>query len=154
MFNHQITTTSTTRRRRVATGIGVALGLGLSTIAAGSAAAEQPIKFADSFSFDAENPCTGEGHRVSIDIEGRFVDHGDDTGVVHFKRSGTTSDGFTMRSGNETLRRNRNGVEFGNFNDVWTSDDGSKFQARGSFRYDYVNNELLGDSFTLRCITN
>ena len=90
---------------------------------------------------------------ISFDIEEFFVDHGDDTGVVHLKRSGSTSDGYTT-SGAEALRRNRAGVQLGNFNDVWSNGEGSKFQARGSYRYDYVNDELLADSFTLRCITN
>lgn len=106
----------------------------------------------DSFSVESVNPCTGEAHMISFDIEMRFVDHGDDTGVIHLTRSGSTSDGYVTR-GVEVKRGNRV-IGFGNFNDVWSNGEGSKFQARGSWRYDRVNDDFLADSFTLQCITN
>jgi len=160
MSEHTTTTTNTTstiQSRPTRRRIGAALAIGLGAIAAvgvtaGTVAAEQPERFSDSFSFVDINPCTGQEHEITIHEEVRFVDHGDGTGVFHIERSGTTSDGYTMKAGVIANRRNGVGVELGNLNDVWMGEDGSKFQARGSFRFDYLNNELLAERFRLRCI--
>ena len=98
------------------------------------------------------NPGTGEAHMISVDVEVWFVDHGDDTGVIHHTLSGSTSDGCVARG--VGVNRGNRGIGFLNDNDVWSNGEGSKFQARGSWRYDRVNDEFLAESFTLRCITN
>lgn len=144
-----ITTTITTTARRV--GIALVAGLGLAGATSGVAAAEQPLRFEGSISFVETNPCSGDEIEFTVDFEELFVDHGDRTGVIRVQRTGTASDGSTS-SGIEVNRRNRNGVELGNLNEVWTGVDGSKFQARGSYRFDYVNGELLSERFEVRCI--
>lgn len=112
------------------------------------ASADKPTEFTDSGTFTAENPCTGEEHDVTLTVEGREHSHGQRF-IAHLSRTGTTSDGYVMDHGVETV--SFNGKVFrAAFTDNWSNDDGSRFQASGVFVE--RGGEVLVDKFTLRCL--
>ena len=120
----------------------------LTGLIAAPAVADEPNEFLDSFSFEAENPCSGETHIVNIDAYVSIHEH-DGTFIVRVKRTGTTSDGYIMGHG----RENAVGTEdsfTASFTDPWVNPDlGSKFVAQG--RFEMVDGEIIMDDFRLEC---
>lgn len=127
---------------------GAALVAGVVGGVGSPASADKPTVTTDSVTFVAENPCTGAEHEITIDFELREHTHGERS-IVHVARTGTTSDGYTMKNGVSTEVFNGN-VFRAALTDNWKSDDGSKFQARGVF----VAKEdgIVVDKFDLRCL--
>lgn len=139
--------------------IAFAAALALSALGATAVSADNPEPFTDSFSFGDINPCTGEASLITIDVVVRFHEHRNNF-VLNIDRSGTTSDGFVMRSGPETQHYNTvNAVAGSQFKDFWTNPEtGQKFHVRGN------SNVVLGDgpgapptefkvdNFSLRCV--
>lgn len=128
------------------------IAIALFVVMAAPAAADAPILLSESFTFVDENPCTGEDHQVTIDVETSVHLH-DDRVVIYESRSGTTDSGYTMIAGTLSFVDNGNVVR-GAFVDQWRNDDGSKFRARGNFLINLNTEELLVDNFSLTCIGN
>ncbi len=121
-----------------------------STALVGTAAADAPEPFTVEFSFEDVNPCTGEPHVITIELVIRERVHKNNF-VATVRASGSTSDGYTMVSGSETVVETKKGVN-ARFMDRWVGEDGSKFQARGSFGLNFETEKLRKDTFVLRCI--
>jgi hypothetical protein len=124
----------------------------MALMAAPPVLADEPVTFTDSFTFTDVNPCTGVDHEVTIDVVVSIHEHRNNE-VVHVDRSGTTDSGFTMIAGTESLVASGN-VERGAFTDQWRHPDGSKFVAQGQFVFDFNEQKLLVDNFSLRCLGN
>lgn len=123
---------------------------------AGPALADKPVTFTDSVTFPDDNPCT-EGfdpneHEVTINFVVSVHEHRN-TFVLHSRRSGSTSSGFTMINGTESFVVNQN-VERGAFMDQWRHPDGSKFVAQGHFLFNLNTGELVVERVSFRCLGN
>lgn len=137
-----------------------AAALALTAIGAPSASADNPEPFEDSFSFDDINPCTNEPMVVTINAVVRLHEHRNNF-VLNIQRSGTTDDGFVMRSGVETQHWNTvSGAAGSQFKDFWTNPDtGQKFHVRGNINVvlgplgpEAPPLEVKSDVFSLRCV--
>lgn len=128
----------------------VALGFAAVGLAS-PAAADAPAEISVTDTFVDINPCTGEEHEVTINVDIREHIHANGNIVARATRTGTTSDGYVMDHGRDSFVFNGN-VARGTLNDVWRSADGSVFQAQGVF----VAKEdgVVVDRFRLRCITD
>lgn len=120
-------------------------------LAAAPVAADKPVEgFEFGEPFLDFNPCTGELVEFTIDVV--FLDHVHQNNFVSpGKRTGFTSDGYTMVHGNDMFTENNNGFMF-SFNDVWRNDEGSKFRVAGTFVFNANKGELLVDRSSLRCL--
>lgn len=116
-----------------------------------AAFADEPVLITDSDTFTDVNPCTGEGHEVTINFE--FYDHEHENGafVSPAVRSGTTDDGYVMQNGRDILVFTGN-IVVAPFMDQWRHPDGSKFVARGVFVGDFRDFQIRVDTFSLECI--
>jgi len=121
-----------------------------SAILTGTASADAPITFEEVVVFEDVNPCSGEVQEITIIFSVRIHEHRNNF-VGTAQRSGTTSDGWVMVSGNDSFVENRGGAR-GHFNDIWLSPDGAKFQANGMFNFNANKNEATVERLTLRCI--
>jgi len=128
--------------------VGVLIGL-----MAAPAAADKPTNFQPPPAvFDAINPCTGQEHEVTINIDVfEHEGHPKDGFVGRAIRTGQTSDGYVMDHGREVQMDNGN-VFVNTFKDFWRNDDGAKFIAQGVFIFDIRNDEVQVDRFSLRCL--
>jgi hypothetical protein len=132
-----------------------ALSVGAVGLIGSPASADRPMEIEDSETFGAFNPCTDEGHMVTLNFDVRLHVHGEKQ-IVHISRTGTTDDGYVMNHGVESQVFNGN-VFRAAFVDNWRSDDGSKFQVRGVFVVqvdgeDPSQDEIRVDKFTIRCL--
>lgn len=126
---------------------------------AAPASADSPEPFPDTVTFPAENPCTGQIHEVTINVMVRIHEHQNNF-VIKVDRTGTTSDGFVMRSGTETQHYNPVSQTAGaHFKDFWTNPEtGQKFHVRGNSNVvlgngpDAPPTEVKVDNFSLRCV--
>lgn len=119
-----------------------------------SASADPPVVFEESFTFSGVNPCTGEPHDISIDLEVRLHPDHQNNLVVNLSRSGTTSDGAIMLSGTESFNENAIGLR-AHLNDVWHNPEtGDRFQALGLLVVKFDPHEHKVDKFRLRCLGN
>lgn len=119
-------------------------------LAALPAAADRPLEFQDGVTFVDVDPCSGGLHEVALEADVRLHLH--DAGeIVFLDTTGTTSSGYVMESGVEIFVRNSR-LETSSFAHMWTREDGSRFQARGGYVYDFVTGELKLDRFEARCI--
>jgi len=146
------TTTNATRTRMKAFGrvaaVGLTAGLGVAGLGVTPASADAPAEFSLNVTFPDVNPCTGTANAVTLNLDVREHVHGDRV-VVHVSRTGTTTDGYVMKNGQESFVFNGN-VARRAFHDTWRNADGSMFEARGFF----VEKEdgPVADGFRLRCI--
>lgn len=146
--------------QKISTAIAAA-ALALTVIGAPSASADNPEPFEDSFSFTDINPCTDKPMTVTINVVVRLHVHQKNF-VLNIKRSGTTDDGFVMRSGApENQRWNTvSGAAGSQFKDFWTNPEtGQKFHVRGNTNVvfgplgpDAPPLEVKSDVFSLRCV--
>ncbi len=115
--------------------------------------ADRPVEFSgSSFNPSATNPCSGEPHEITFLFDVSLHEHTNNL-VATVARSGFTSDGFVMFAGRETQNLNlSSGVFNGNFVDMWRSDDGQMFQARGVTVIDLDTFDIKVNKFTLRCL--
>ncbi len=132
--------------------VAVGMAMFLWATALSSTAAAQPVEpFEVEFSFEDINPCTGELHVISFSLVIRERIQKNGNLVAQVKRSGTTSDGYTLVNGTEAVVGNKNNFNT-RFMDRWAGADGSKIQARGSFGFNERTGEVRRDTFVLRCI--
>lgn len=125
----------------------------------GTAAADNPEPFEDSVTFPDINPCTGEEFFVTLNFSVREHFHTNNF-VANVRRTGTTSDGFVMRTGTETVHFNQKSELAGSqFKDFWTNPEtGQKFHVRGNSTVVLGNGpfapptEVRVDNFSLRCV--
>ena len=122
----------------------------LSVGATGQANADQPIQFNDSVTFSDVNPCTGELHDVTLNFAVSLHEHRNNF-VGHVRRSGSTSDGYTMINGTDSFVEN-SGVFRGSFVDQWRGPDGEKFRVRGVIVFNANQDQVKTDQFSLTCI--
>ena len=145
--------TATTRPTNLKIGrraaVGFAATLGVIGLGAAPAAADAPAEFSVTETFTDVNPCTGAEHDVTLELDIREHVHGD-RAVVHLSRTGTTSDGYVMRNGQENFVFNGN-VARAAFHDTWRDDNGSMFKAQGYF-VEKIDG-IVVEGFRLRCIT-
>jgi hypothetical protein len=130
--------------------VAATLSVGAVGVSAGTASADRPFEDSDVDIFTDENPCTGNEMEITINFVARVHLHGDRV-VVSVSRTGTTSDGYAMDHSVESFVVNGH-VARGSFSDNWVNDDGSRFQAKGSFVDNLNKGELMVDRFRLRCI--
>ena len=146
--------------KKISTAIAAA-ALALTAFGAQSVSADNPVPIEDSFSFPDTNPCTNKPMVVTINVVVRVHEHRNNF-VLNIKRSGTTDDGFVMRSGApETQHWNTvSGAAGSQFKDFWTNPDtGQKFHVRGNVNVvfgpdgpDAPPLEVKSDVFSLRCV--
>lgn len=131
------------------TALGIAAGVSVAGLGIGPASADAPAEFSVVDSFTAENPCTGEDHGITINIDIREHLHRNGNMIGRASRTGTTSDGYVMDHGLENFVFNGN-VARGTLNDTWRNAAGSIFKAQGTF----VAKEdgVVVDRFRLRCV--
>ena len=142
------TTTTTTSKLGRRAAVGLAATFGVIGFGAAPTAADAPAEFSDSVTFTDVNPCTGGEHDVTLNLDIREHIHGERV-VAHVSRTGTTTDGYVMKNGQENFVFNGN-VARAAFHDTWRDGTGSMFKAQGFF----VEKEdgLVVDDFRLRCI--
>lgn len=128
-----------------------AMGVGLASLGAAPVAADPPIEFSDSVTFEDVNPCTGEPMEITINSQVTLHEGHKNNFVVHVAKTGTTSDGYVMDHGSESFVANNNVVR-GSFTDNWRHPDGSKFKAQGVFVETVDPHDHLVDKFRLRCL--
>ena len=139
-------TITTKRIRRIAAAAAISIGIG--GLIGGNVSADAPIEFSDSVTFSDINPCTIEPMEVTVNVDVSVHTGHKNNVVLHVSRTGTTSDGYVMAHGVETIQENKN-VLRAVFNDIWRNDDGSSFQVRGVFVA--KQSGIVVDRFRLRC---
>ena len=143
-MQNRTTTTTTTKRLATVT----ALGIGLGVLAAAPAAADAPHTVVESSTFTDINPCTGDEHDITINVEAREHRAHSNNFVVNVKRTGSTSDGYVMR-GSESQQWNDNAAHI-NFTDIWRNDEGSMFKAHLNVKLKPEGPQV--ENFSLRCV--
>jgi len=124
--------------------------LGAVGLGAVPASADKPVQIIESFSFVDLNPCSGEDHVITINVDVSLHSHGERE-VVNIRRTGTTDSGYVMNpGGREHVVNNGNFVNAW-FNETWGNDAGSKIAVKGRFKLDLDTGETLVDKFQLTC---
>lgn len=116
-------------------------------LSASPAAAAPPVTFTDTFT--DMNPCSGEAIQVTINLAAtiRLFSNGNE--VVHVVRTGSTSDGYTMK-GVESFNFNGQ-VARGNFSDNWKAAGEPSWRVSGTFVDNLNKGELVVDRFEFKC---
>lgn len=118
-----------TRHRLTATAAVAAISAAAIGVTGSTVSADQPIEFADSFTFTTVNPCTDTPADITIDSVIRLHEHGDRF-IAHVSRAASTNDGYVMDHGVETAVFNGN-VLRQTLSDDFRNEDGSRFRAHG-----------------------
>ena len=137
---------ATTKIRRLAAATVLSIGLGAA--AASPVAADPPTTIVDSWTFTDINPCTGDEHDLTINVEAREHRGHSNNFVVNVERTGSTSDGYVMR-GSESQQWNDNAAHI-NLTDTWRNDEGSMFKAQLNVKLKPEGPQV--ENFRLRCV--